>query len=433
MANESAINNIYNYYLTTYAPKSTTKYDAHKKSELRGVYNSIVKLNKDDSLYIIDKSASTREFAIGIKEVARDFRNTVASLGGLNENEFLNKKAAFSTNENLANATYIGENSAYAEAPSFALGVDKLASPQVNTGKALPPGNISMAEGTYSFDIGINGFNYEFQYNIKASDTNKSVQEKLSRLINNTNIGLQSQVLEDENGNTSLEIASERTGSNGGNNIFTISDNNTSKTAGSVDYFGLDNTSVVNSDSDFRINGEEKHASGNTFTVDKLYEVTLNGISQSEEDIANITLQTDIDSMISNISVFTDGYNAFLEKSSDFSEKHPLTRQLINDITNIAKYRADDLHEMGLVLEEDGRFSLDESKLKESVANGTIEHNFKVLQNFTGSMLNKANEISLNPLKYADKTLVAYKNPGHNFTAPYVASPYTGMMFNSYC
>ena len=39
---------IYNNYLQTYS-SSTTRFDSHKKSELRNTYNSIVKLNKEDA------------------------------------------------------------------------------------------------------------------------------------------------------------------------------------------------------------------------------------------------------------------------------------------------------------------------------------------------------------------------------------------------
>lgn len=48
------LNNVYNFYMTTYAPKSSTPYDTHKKSELRHVYNSIVKMNKEAPLFILD-------------------------------------------------------------------------------------------------------------------------------------------------------------------------------------------------------------------------------------------------------------------------------------------------------------------------------------------------------------------------------------------
>ena len=40
MANMLALNTVYNHYLTSYSRGTVSKYDAHKKSELRNVYNS---------------------------------------------------------------------------------------------------------------------------------------------------------------------------------------------------------------------------------------------------------------------------------------------------------------------------------------------------------------------------------------------------------
>ncbi|MBO4900257.1 MAG: flagellar capping protein, partial [Lachnospiraceae bacterium] len=63
MANNIAIlNNIHNFYLSTYADKTNSPYDTHKKSELRGVYNSIVKINKDSPLYILDNTDEGRQY-----------------------------------------------------------------------------------------------------------------------------------------------------------------------------------------------------------------------------------------------------------------------------------------------------------------------------------------------------------------------------------
>ena len=109
MAYHAALNSVYNHYLTSYAPKSTTRYDTHKKSELRNIYNSMVKLNKESPLYLLDNSKETQSYAIGLKENARALRNTIASLGGLNEEDLLNKKVAYSSNADLVSATFIGE------------------------------------------------------------------------------------------------------------------------------------------------------------------------------------------------------------------------------------------------------------------------------------------------------------------------------------
>lgn len=434
MANTAVINNIYNYYLTTYAPKSDTKFDTHKKSELRGIYNSIVKMNKEAPLYIVDTSQSTKEYAVGLKENARSFRNTIASLGGLNEDELLNQKRAHSTKDSLAEAYYIGENIDEEDVPSFDMTVNRLAAPQTNIGTMIPSNAHSLKEDLYSFDVGINGLNYEFQYNVYDSDTNKDIQQKLARLISNAGIGLNAEVLEDGNGNSALKIESVNTGRHPqGGHLFTISDDNTSKTAGSVAYFGLDNIVNESSDAEFTINGEERHASGNTFTVEKMFEIRLKNISTSEDDSTNISLKPDVESLATNITKLMDGYNAFVDKADAYSVLHPKSNRLVSEMKAIASIHADELSSVGISLNEDGRISLDTDKLRAAAASGELKDNFEALKGFTSSMLRKTNQVGINPMQYADKTIVAYKNPGHNFATPYVTSAYTGMMFSSYC
>ena len=83
MAMGPVMNTVYNNYLTTYTQKPLTKYDSHKKSELRNVYNSIVKLNKDAPWYLPTTSKDAQQYAVDLKENARGLRNTIAQLGGL--------------------------------------------------------------------------------------------------------------------------------------------------------------------------------------------------------------------------------------------------------------------------------------------------------------------------------------------------------------
>ena len=201
MAYNAAINTVYNHYLTTYAPKSTSKYDTHKKSELRSIYNSMVKLNKESPLYILDTSRESREYVIGLKENARQLRNTIASLGGLDEEEMLNKKSAYSSNEDIVSATFIGEVPEGGNVPPFHIEVTSLASNQVNLGTFLPSDEkAELAPDAYSFDITINDLSYEFQYSIHDGETNREVQERLARLITNADVGVNADILEDGNG-----------------------------------------------------------------------------------------------------------------------------------------------------------------------------------------------------------------------------------------
>lgn len=122
------LSNVYNHYMTTYAPKSSSPYDSHKKSELRSIYNTIVKMNKEAPLCILDTSKDAQKFAVDMKENARDLRNTIASLGGLDEEDLLNKKVAYSSNENIVSVKYIGPDD-QADAEPHHIEVQHLATP----------------------------------------------------------------------------------------------------------------------------------------------------------------------------------------------------------------------------------------------------------------------------------------------------------------
>ena len=107
------IDNAYAYYISTYAQKTVSRYDSHKKSELRKVYNKIVKINKDSPLYKIPNLTDAKKYAIDIKENARSIQNVVASLSdqyGSFEDSF-KKKVAMSSDDEKVSVTYIGDGS----------------------------------------------------------------------------------------------------------------------------------------------------------------------------------------------------------------------------------------------------------------------------------------------------------------------------------
>lgn len=436
MSYNVALNVVYNHYLTAYAPKkSSTQYDSHKKSELRNIYNSIVKLNKDAPLYKLDSSKESRKFVIDLKENARALHNTIASMGGLDETEMLGKKAAYSTNEDIASVAFIGEGSPEGISPSYQLEVTSLASNQVNMGTFLPSNDrVMLSPGAYSFDVSINDLNYEFQYNIHEGETNLDIQERLSRLITNADIGINADIVEDDNGNSSLRLASSATGlRNNSEYIFNVSDDKTSKRAGTVDYLGIAYIAREPSNAEFLLNGEPGSASSNYFTIDKMFDVTLNGISPAEGETTEIGLKTDLDSLTENVNNLVGGYNSFIRAAAEYLDLHPRSGHLLKEMASASRYYQNDLEKLGLTFEISGQLSLDEDTLKSSLQDGEGRAQFSAIRDFANSVLRKTNQVSLNPIEYVNKTIVAYKNPGHNFPVPYMTSNYSGLLFNSYC
>ncbi|MBD5532398.1 MAG: flagellar filament capping protein FliD [Lachnospiraceae bacterium] len=433
--NITALNTFYNHYLTTYAPNGiNSQYDTHKKSELRGVYNSIVKLNKEAPLAILDTSRASQAFAVGIKESARALHNTIASVSGRDAESLLEKKTAFSTNEDIATAAFIGEAEDVDDAPAFSIEVRRLAAEQVNTGNYLPDEEIALMPDTYSFDVGINSLNYEFQFLINEGDTNRSVQERLARLINNAEIGLSAEILEDDEGNSALKLSSKATGlPDGREDIFHVSDTNTSKLSGAVDYLGIGEITRPAANAEFLINGSERTASSNHFTVEQVYSVNLTGLSPSEGDTAEIGVKPDHESLKENITKLIGGYNDFIRATAAYLESQPKSMRLMNEMAGIASVYADDLDTLGIYSEENGELSIDDERLSYAVEHADNEEVTEPLKDFTQALMRKSSGVSLNPMNYVNKIIVAYKNPGHGYASPYVTSAYSGMMFNSYC
>lgn len=433
MAYSAALNTIYNHYLSAYAPKGTTRYDAHKRSELKSIYNTILKLNKESPLYLPETNDESIQFAVSLKENARQLRNTIASLGGLDRTDLLNKKTAYSSNPDLVETSFIGDASEK-EVPSFQISVENLATGQINIGSLLPSASpADLPEDSYSFDVLVNDLNYEFQYNIRQGETNRDVQERLARLISGADIGLKADVLI-EGQNSALRLTGVSTGLKDGQDFhFVISDDSTSKKAGSVAYFGLNTVAVSPSNAKFTLNREPREASSNHFTIEKLYEVTLHAASTSPEDTAELSLKTDVESLTENIFNLIDGYNSFLASVSNYDVDYHKSRRLLREMNHLSSQYAQSFSELGISRQEDGSLSLDKNTFTQTALSEKGFHGYDTLKDFTDSILKKINDVSLNPMQYVEKTIVAYKNPGHNFPAPYAASAYSGMMFNYYC
>lgn len=432
--NTNALNNIYNFYLTTYSKDCSSPFDSHKKSELRSVYNSMVKLNKEAPVYLLKNTPSTQAYAVGVKESARMLRNNIASLGGVDESSLLNKKAAYSSNESIVTANFVGEHTVTEDIPSFEIEVENLATGQTNLGDYLPSDTKTfLRPKTYSFDLHINDMNYEFQFSIGETETNLQVQERLCKLINNSNVGLESEILKDDNGNTALQIRSVSTGLiEGKDTLFNITDYKTSQAAGSVSYFGLNKIKTPAANACFYINGNPHSSYSNNFTVEKTYELHLKGTTPKDTPVT-IGTKNDVESLVGNISHMVQGYNDFMKSIAEYREAHPTSNRLLSEVRGIANYYEDTFTSLGLSVGEDGLISINSDEMKTSLESDNREDLFSGMKNFTSSLLRKSNEVTLDPMKYVDKKVVAYKNPGKTFSNPYTSSIYSGMMFNYYC
>ena len=197
----------YNYLLSTYGKATGSRYDSHKKSELRSLYNNIIKTNKESPLYKITQTGDVKEFAIDIKANAHQLQSAISALNDDGDDiaSMLKKKVAVSSDEDTISVHFVG-NVADQEQNGFDMEVISLAGPQTNEGHYLRRNDYSFEEGTYSFDLDMPTNSYEFQFNVNPGDNNFDVQSKIARLINQSDIGLIAEVKLNHRGESALSI-----------------------------------------------------------------------------------------------------------------------------------------------------------------------------------------------------------------------------------
>lgn len=428
------VTSAYDYYIATYAKQEVSRYDSHKKSDLRKIYNRIVRTNKESPLYKIPDVQSATKYAIDIKEHAKSIQNVVASLsdsyGGLG-NSF-QKKVAKSSDDHSVSVIYVGDGVEENQTEQFSIEVQKLASPQNNTGNYLKNSGLSFTPGSYSFDLDTNMSSYEFQYNVNLGETNLDVITKLANLVNNSNLGIQAEILHNDEENTSaLSLTSKQTGlGSDENDLFTINPSANTESINAMDLLGINNVTSPAESSRFLLNGIEHSSLANTFTINNTFEITLKNTNVGSA--ATIGFKANTDAIADNIQTLVDVYNNMIDTASGYSSETKGSNRLQRDLSSVTRHHKDELGNIGLIVNEYNRISIDRNILAKAVEPKRADETFQTLTQFKDSIGNKADDASVNPMQYVNKVLIAYKNPGHNFNTPYISSIYSGMMLDSY-
>lgn len=430
----------YAYYLSTYGQNRPTRFDSHKKSELRKVYNQIVKSNREAPLYKLSSQDEVAKYAIDIKENAKAIQNVVASLSDSYGDfaDSFRKKVAVSSNEDAVGVKYVGNGTEEDNLENFTMEVKQLSSPQINVGNYLKNDSLSILPGSYTFDLNTNRSSYEFQFSVNPGETNLDVMKKLAGLVNRSTLGITATI---KNGTTeeggadtsALVLTSIQTGNGSGEKkLFDITPSANAESIQTIETLGIHQMTGVPQNALFIIGGEEFSSLTNTFTINDTFELNLKGLT-GDGEAAEISFKANIDAVADNVMSLVNAFNGILEiAESSSAEATGETNKLYNEMSAISKSRRETLGSLGLDVAENGSISLNKEALADAITPERAENTFAALSRFKNAVGAKADTVAINPMKYVNKVVVAYKNPGKTFTAPYFTSVYSGMMLDRY-
>lgn len=421
------LNPVYNYYTTVYSPATQTKYDSHKKSELKNHYNNMIKVNTKSPLFKVKVNNSLQNYVIGLKSAAIGLKNFSEYLTDKDEDTF-SKLTASSDNNKVLSGTVI--TSDYDRLPeNLRFQIDSLATNQVNTGRLSNSSQLNLSPGSYSFDINVNHQSFSFQLEVKQQDNNLRVQNRLANAINRSDIGIDAYV-EQQDGKSQLILESQNTGTEDAIEeglLFTIHDDYNQR-EGLVAAYELANVSQHPTDAVFTINDTEKTSSSNNIAINKMVEIELKKVSSSP---VTLSFVPDTEDIINKVQEFADSYNQLVDIAREHIDQIG-AKKLLHEMQGIVRRHHSSLEAVGLNIDDDGHIVKDDALLSQNVKNGEVQQFFNDLSGFRADVVHKTDDISLDPMNYVDKTVITYPNPGRAFNNPYMPSIYSGMLYNYY-
>ena len=429
------INSVYNYYADQYGHREYSKYDTHSKAQLKSTFGRLQKINSQTPSYKIDFSDAALKYAIDLKENARELSQIADELSDESTDSITYKRSATSSSPQVIDAEYIGDSCVQDYEP-LEVTVSQLACPQTNTGNFLQPNSKPFAAGEYSFDLQVQDLTYQFEFGVNATDTVTDTQQKIARLINQADIGLNAQLLTDGLGNSAISITSDATGIRGiSPTIFHIQSQNSSDASDSntelVSTLGLDRVTQYPANAVYSVNGTTATSVSNEVTIDNNYVLTF--FDTTGKAPVTISMNTDTDAIADSIGELIGGYNNLISvTANDANEHFEGNEKLKKDFAGIAKSYNHLLNENGLSVTDNGTIAVDRDAIISAADNGTLGDIFSGLNAFKQAVQKKAEDISLNPMDYVNNKIIAYKNPLRPTNDPYNLSAYTGMIFDGY-
>lgn len=424
------IEGVYNYLVQNYNPKSSSRTDIHKRSELRSIYNKIVNKGKTSPLYLVDFSLEQQTFVLGVKEAALSLNSNISQINNSEDSSSFHWKKASSTSKSVS-VSIISDD--YENLPDdFSIQVNQLAQAQENTSSSVYATSKSLSDGMYTFSIETDRQPHEFQFHVEKDLTNQDLLEKFKVFINKANIGIQASLHFDEANNNKIymHIKSKTTGERPPAPFY-FKDIDFPDKIGIVTYYGLNHITTPAENAKFLIDGEERGSYGNDFVINHSLNISLNYPTDTP---VQISYKPDSNRILNDFKTFADEYNEMIHFTQDHYDKQKYAKRLLLELDDIAKQFKNELESVGITFLTSGHIKIDDALALQAIEDGEFQALFERSMGYTQILQEKMSEITIDPIDYIDKKIVVYPNfekPG--VANPYMTSIYSGMLFNYYC
>ncbi len=427
---------VYNHLMQGFAMSKQTRFDTHKKSELRDVYNNIMRLTQEQPFYKVDFNESAQKYTLGIKDYALSLSTSLKELYVDDDSSVFKRKALSSSNPKAVELEVNEyEDPTHSITKPVEIEVKSLATRQENVGSPVVADASDLPSGKYNFTANVDNGAYSFQFNVTDNSTNLTLLTKLSDFINKTPIGISTNVIHSrESGLARLELKSVYAGTKTpGTPAFSFEDTALPSDAnvGITEHFGLNNIKTPAANTVFTVNGREHETRTGNYFFSKGINLKLNRVTDEPVIISTVTDKTPV---VKKINDLIGKYNDTIDFIKETGNDTRSSRRLIRELSNVTLKYKDNLAEHGIDV-EGGKLVANNKILYPAAESGKLEDFFTEEDGFVKALERKLNNISINPMDYLDKTVITYPNTqaAHKAFSPYITSVYSGLLYNNYC
>jgi hypothetical protein len=275
--------------------------------------------------------------------------------------------------------------------------VRQIAMAQKNVGSRVDSDDKPANSGDFAFDITVGGETHSLNVSVKEGDNNLTAQMRMAEAINKKDIGLNAIVSHDTNsGESFLTIQAEKTGAD---ENFKITD----RTAGGlVSAYGADRVDVQAQDAVYSVNGGVARTSA-------VNDVNIgNGITATLKagGTAKVGLKADAEAIMGGVKDLVESYNSLLKTAKNYDSTG--SDKIVNQLTKAYKSSASSLSSVGITADKDGYLSLDETRARSSIENGSMARAIGAdgysARGFTAAVKQTASSVNRTPNMYLGAT-----------------------------
>ncbi len=309
----------------------------------------------------IDNQIFSKESAAAINQLG----NMVSGLSSkakkltlTDMNSVFNDRSAISSDSNVLTASAYDALSpdTGAEEATYNISVAQIAQNQENIGLELNKADASGVNlGTNTYNINVNGQDYELSIEVMDGDTNEDVLQKMATAVNEAGIEVTAKVVAGSGAETQqLVISSDNTGLAAAFSVSDISGNAIAAT-------GMEIVATEAQDAQYTIDGTDYTSGSNTINLDDgMVTANLKGVGETilEIGVDESAVKNAVSALVSEINTFI----GFLENNSDY-----IKDEVLSSVNKYIDDHHSKLESFGITLGDDSKLVIDHTKLTEAI------------------------------------------------------------------